>query len=231
MKTVSTSRWAFQAPVVVAFCVLPGILSARALDLDAVLAKMDQSAASFHAAQADFTWTYVNSVVNDTIEQTGKIAIERSGGEIKMFAEIDPPEAEQVLFSGGKIQIYRQKLGTIDVYDASNHHDEVESFLGLGFGSSGAEIRRSFEANFAGEEKVGDVNTAKLELTPKAENIRNHFPQIVLWIDLERGIAVQQKLIEKNQSYRLAKYSNIRPKISDRAFRLKTSGKVTTTTH
>jgi outer membrane lipoprotein-sorting protein len=234
MKTVSTSRCGLRAPVLGALCLLAGMLrAATPMDLDSILAKMDRSAASFRAASADFNWTLVNSVVNDKFEQTGRIFFERRGGETRMFADIDPPDAEQVLFSGGKIQVYKQKLGTVDVYDTGTHRDEVETFLQLGFGSSGSEMQKSFDVKYDGEEKIGDVLAAKLELTPKSENIRNHFPQILLWINPENGISVQQKFIEKNDSYRLARYSNIRltQKISDKVFKLKTSGKITTTTH
>ncbi|MBO0910880.1 MAG: outer membrane lipoprotein carrier protein LolA [Acidobacteria bacterium] len=234
MKIVSTSPCGLQAPVLGVLFVLAGLLrAATPMDLDSVLAKMDRTAAGFRAAQADFNWTLVNSVVNDKFEQSGRIYFERRGGEIRMFAEIEPPDAEQVLFSGGKIQVYKQKLGTVDVYDTGTHRDEAETFLVLGFGSSGAELQKSFDVKYGGEEKIGEVLAAKLELTPKSENIRNHFPEILLWIDPENGISVQQKLIEKNDSYRLARYSNIRltQKISDKVFKLKTSGKITTTTH
>jgi len=213
---------------------LTGVLQAATpMDRDSILEKMDRTAAGFRAVHADFNWTTVNSVVNDRMEQTGRIYLERHGGETRMFAEFDPPDAEQVLFSDGKIQIYKQRLGTVDVYDAGTHREEAETFLRLGFGTSGAEMRQSFEVKYAGEEKVGNVVAAKLELTPKSENIRNHFPQIVLWIDPESGFSVQQKLIEKNDSYRLARYTNIQPtqKMSDKVFKLKKSGNVTTTTH
>jgi outer membrane lipoprotein-sorting protein len=202
-------------------------------DLDSILDKMDRTAAGFRAAHADFNWTLMNSVVNDKFEQTGRIYFKRSNGATKMFAEIDPPDAEQVLYSGGKFKIYKQKLGTVDIYEAGTHRDEAETLLVLGFGSSGAEIRKSFDVKYAGEEEVGDVLAAKLELTPKSESIRNHFPEILLWIDPEKGISIQQKLIEKNDSYRLARYSNIRlnENLSDKVFKLKTSGKITITNH
>jgi outer membrane lipoprotein-sorting protein len=234
MKAVSTSRCGFQAPLLVAILLLTGVLrAATPTDLDSILAKMDRTAAGFRGAHADFNWTMVNSVVNDRFEQTGRIYFERRGGEAKMFADIDPPDAEQVLYSGGKIQIYKQKLGTVDVFNAGTHREEAETFLGLGFGSSGAELRKSFDVTYAGEEKVGDVVAAKLELTPKSESVRNEFPQILLWINPQNGISVQQKLIQKNDSYKLARYSNIRltQKISDKVFKLRTSGRITTTTH
>ena len=85
-------------------------------------------------------------------------------------------------------------------------------------------MRKSFDVNYAGEEKIGGAVATKLELTPKSESMRSQFPEILLWIDPENGISIQQKLIEKNDSYKLARYSNIRlnQKISDKVFKLKT---------
>ncbi len=70
------------------------------------------------------------------------------------------------------------------------------------------------------------MNTAKLELIPKSERIRNIFAKIWLWIDPTRGISVQQQFIEPSGDYRLAKYSDIKlnQKIPDGTFKLKPPG-------
>jgi outer membrane lipoprotein-sorting protein len=49
----------------------------------------------------------------------------------------------------------------------------------------------------------------------------------MLWIDLDRGISVQQKLMQTQGDYRLAKYSAIKvnTKINNDIFRLKTTGR------
>lgn len=219
------------APV---FALSAPVFATSQTDLDTVLAKMDQAASKFRTAQADFSWTMFNSVVNEMDDkETGKIYFERSGNQTKMAADILTPEKKEVVFSGGKIEIYQPKLDTVDVYDPGAHREEFETFLVLGFGSSGEEMRKSFEVKYVQEETIDAVSTAKLELTPKAENIKQHFPQIVLWIDLQRGVSVQQKLVEANESYRLAKYSNIQldQKIPERVFKIKMSNKTKTVNH
>jgi outer membrane lipoprotein-sorting protein len=83
---------------------------------------------------------------------------------------------------------------------------------------------------YVGSEKLGNVNTAKLDLVPKSQKIRNTFAHIVLWIDPAQGVSVQQQLFEPSGDYRLAKYSNIQinQKIPDSMFKLKTTGKTKT---
>lgn len=203
-------------------------------DLDSVLQKLDQTAENFRSAQANFTWTTFNSVVNEAENpQTGKIYFERTGSETKMAAHLDPPDSEQIIFSDGKIEIYKKRLETVDVYNAGAHREEFETFLVLGFGSSGSEMRKAFDVKYQGNEKIDGVDTAKLDLVPKAENARNHFTEIILWIDLQRGISLQQKLMEPNGDYRLAKYSaiDLKRKIPAKVFKLETSGKTTITNH
>jgi len=203
-------------------------------DLQSVLSKMDQTAANFRTAQASFTWSTFNAVINDFDDkQTGTIYFRRSGNQIKMAADISAPASKQVLFADGKIQMYQPKPDTLDVYNAGAHREEFETFLVLGFGSSGEEMQKSFDVKYGGDEQIDGADTAKLALTPKAENIRNRFPQIILWIDPQKGVSVQQKLVETNGDYRLAKYSDIRlgEKISDKVFKLKTTPRTVITNH
>lgn len=207
---------------------------AAAVPLESVLQKMDQTAQEFRTAQANFTWTVFNQVINDVAEkESGKIYFRRTPHDTQMAAHIEQPDFREIVFSQGKIQIYQPKIETVDVIDASAHREEFETFLVLGFGSSGDSIKKSFTVKDAGEESVDGIRAQKLELTPTAEKIRQQFPKIVLWIDPERGLSVQQKLIEANGDYRLAKYSDIRmnQKLSDGVFRLKTTGKTKTVTH
>jgi outer membrane lipoprotein-sorting protein len=222
-------------PLVLAACLFARSASAApAMDLTAVLAKMDQTAAEFHTADAEFTWTTYNSVVNEVDStQTGKIYFERSNNEVKMSATLSSPDAEQVVFSEGKIQVYKPQLGTVDVYPAGAHRDQFETFLVLGFLSSGEAVQNSFELKYQGPDQVDQIEAAKLDLTPKADDVKRHFPEIVLWINPENGISIQQKLIENGGDYRLAKYSNIHlgRKFPASVFKLKTHGHPTITNH
>lgn len=213
--------------------VLPAIAAPDA-GLENLLSKLDETAAKFHTAEAKFTWIMFNSVINDIAEtQNGTIYFRRTTRDTQMASYIDKPDTKQVIFSEGKIKIYQPKTAVVDEYDASAHREEFETFLVLGFGSSGQDMRKSFDVTYGGEEKIDGVDTAKLELVPKSDKIKQHFTQIILWIDPQRGISVQQKLLEPNGDYRLAKYSDIQlnQKIPDKVFKLKTSDKTKVVTH
>jgi outer membrane lipoprotein-sorting protein len=98
----------------------------------------------------------------------------------------------------------------------------------LGFGGRGHDLLKSFDVRYLGEEKADGLDTEKLELVPKAVNVRNNIDHIILWIDPARGISVQQQFFfGSSGDFRLAKYSDIKvnEKIPDTVFKLKTTNK------
>ncbi|HTC49127.1 MAG TPA: outer membrane lipoprotein carrier protein LolA [Candidatus Aquilonibacter sp.] len=195
--------------------------------LDSVLKKMDDASAHFQAAQADFVFDQYQKVVDEHDTQKGTVYYRRAGQQIEMMADFKEPEQKFVLYKDGKLQIYEPKIEQVMQYSAGANRDQVESFLVLGFGGSGQDLKKSFDVTFQGEETVDNIPTAMLQLIPKSEKTRGNFPRIILWIDLSNGISVQQKLVQTQGDYRVAKYSavNLHPKIGNDVFRLKTSGK------
>jgi outer membrane lipoprotein-sorting protein len=206
---------------------LHSLAAAQAPTLESVLQKMDTAAASFQSAQADFVWDQYQRVVAETDTQKGTVYYRRTGKAIEMMAEIREPDRKFVLYKDGKLQVYQPKIEQVMEYTAGANQQEVESFLVLGFGGSGQDLKKGFEVSFQGEEPIDNVATARLQLIPKSEKIRGNFPEIILWIDLSRGISLQQKLMQSQGDYRLAKYSGIKipAKMGNDVFRLKTTGK------
>ncbi len=196
---------------------------------------MDSAAASFRTTQAEFEWDRYEKVINEVDDiQSGTIYYRRVGKEgnkdIEMKADIVKPDRKYVLFSDGKIRMYLPKPDQVTVYDSGKNRSDYETYLVLGFGGSGEDLRKAFDVTYLGPETISGVATAKIQLVPKSEKVRGTFKQILLWIDLERGISVQQQFFEPQGDYRLAKYSAIRinEKIPDEVFKLKTTSKTQT---
>ena len=208
--------------------------------LDAVLKKMDAAAANFRTTRADVEWDRYEKVIDEVDDvQTGEIYYRRAGKEIEMKIDIKmdggtlaklKSEPKYVLLRAGKISVYQPKPDQVTVYDLGKNSADFESYLALGFGSSGQDLVKTFDLTYLGPETLNGVATAKLKLVPKSERVRNNFKQILLWIDTERGISVQQQFFEPQGDYRLAKYSAIRvnEKINNDVFQLKTTGKTST---
>jgi len=202
--------------------------------LEAALKKMDEAAANFHTTQADFEWDRYEKVIDEVDDiQSGTIYYRRNGKEVEMKADINKPDQKFVLFTNGKIQVFLPKPNQLTVHDSGNNRAEIEAYLVLGFGGSGQDLTKAFTVTYEGAETIGDVPTAKLKLVPKSDKVRNNFQEILLWIDLNRGISVQQKFTDPQGDYRLAKYFSVRinEKISNDVFQLKTNKNTQTITH
>jgi outer membrane lipoprotein-sorting protein len=143
------------------------------------------------------------------------------------MADFKEPDQKFVLYKDGRLQVYQPKIEQVLEYAAGANHQEFESLLVLGFGGSGKDLEKSFDVTYQGEETIENIPTARLLLIPKSEKVRGNLPQIILWIDLDRGVSVQQKLMQTQGDYRLATYSAIKvpAKINGDVFRLKTTGK------
>ncbi len=211
--------------------------------LDSVLKKMDAVAAGFTSAQADFEWDRYEKVIDEVDDvQTGIIYYRRSGTKVEVMADIrkDGPDRDElkpqpkyVLFSDDEIQIYQPGPNQLTVYNLGKNGSDFESYLVLvGFGASGQDLEKQFEVTYVGTELAQGVSAAKLQLIPRSEKVRNTFKQIFLWIDLDRGISVQQKLVTPQDDSRLTKYSNIKlnEPIKNEVFQLKTNKKTQTST-
>jgi len=199
----------------------------QAPTLDSVLKKMDATAASFQSAEADFVWDQYQKVVDETDTQKGTIYYRRAGKNIEMMAEIKEPDRKFVLYKEGKVQVYQPKIEQVMQYSTGGNQSDVESYLVLGFGGSGQDLEKAYEVTLQGQETIDGILTAKLQLIPKSEKVRSYFTKILLWIDLSRGISVQQQFMQPQGDYRLTKYSSIRipAKISNDVFQLKTTKK------
>jgi len=199
----------------------------QAPTLDSVLKKMDEAAATFRTIQADFVWDQYQKVVDETDTQKGTVYYRRAGKEIEMMAQIKEPDAKFVLYKDSKLQVYQPKIEQVIVYPTTANRNEIESYLVLGFGGSGEDLKQSFDVSYIGAETVGGIATGKLQLIPKSAKFRDNISKILLWIDLSRGISVQQQFFQGQGDYRLAKYSSIRlnEKLGNEVFRLKTNGK------
>jgi outer membrane lipoprotein-sorting protein len=198
--------------------------------LDRVLNQMDTAARNFRTTEASFVTDQYYKVIKDIDEsarQKGRIYFRREGSETQMAADFVEPEKKYVLYSGGKIQVYRPKIDEVDEYNAGKNRSDVEGYLVLGFGGGGHDLLKSYDVKFLGPETVNGIAAEKLELTPRSPRLRNIFAHILLWIDPARGVSVQQQFFEPSGDYRLAKYSEIQinQRLPDHAFKLKTTGK------
>jgi outer membrane lipoprotein-sorting protein len=184
-----------------------------AADLEGVLASMDEAAASFTGVRAKVEKTAFTAIINENDVERGEMWVlkvsGRSGG-IRMRVEFTDPAPRSVAMAGRKAEIYYPKIKTVHEYDLNRLRDAVEQFLLLGFGTRGRDLRKDYTVRLAGEEEVGGMKAAKLELVPKDRKARERLPRAELWIAEPGGYPVQQKFYWPADDTHTISYSEVK---------------------
>lgn len=187
--------------------------------LEDLLQQLDTEAKSFRALSANVERTKVTVVVNDRSTETGLILVR---GDDKMLLELNPPDGRIILRDGGKLSVYNPKAKQVDEYDLGKHRALVDQFLLLGFGSSGNDLKKGYLVTLQGEQTIDKKRVFLLDLTPKADKVREQFSKIQLWIDQATWLPVRQKFLETGSGdYLEINYTNLlrNPKIPDSRFK------------
>lgn len=203
--------------------------SASNADLDKVLAQMDAAAAKFHSAQAKFQWDQFERVVSSTDTQAGVIYFLRSGATTQVAADIltydGQPAKKTIVFRDGMLKFYQPQINQMTVIRAGDKQDQFESYLALGFGGSGSDLKKSWNITYQGMETIDGVQTAKLDLVSKVASERNTISHLTIWVDPTRAISLKQIMFEPSGDSRTAYYRDIayNKKISSSVFKIKTN--------
>jgi outer membrane lipoprotein-sorting protein len=225
------SRW------VAGFVVLTGLLLSAPVrstfaadDLASVLSKLDSASLTFKSAQADVNWDNVQiAPIEETDKQVGTAIFERKNGQLRMALRIKTyngkPVPKDMVYANSVFKLYEPLQKQIQVFKAGSNTAKINSMLTLGFGGSGKDLQKSWNVTYAGTEQVDGKPAAKLELVPRDESMKNNFPRLLLWVDMENGIALKQQRFDTSGNYNVVSYHNIRlngPVPSD-AFEIKTA--------
>ena len=200
-------------------------------DLNHVLTQLDAAAAKFHSAKADFQWDQFERVVSSTDTQAGVIYFEGSGASTRVAIDIETadgqPAKKTIVYSSGLLQFFQPEIDQMTVFHAGEKQAQYESYLTLGFGGSGSDLKKSWNITYQGMETIDGVQTAKLDLVSKDPSVRANFSHVTIWVDPTRAVSLKQILYEPSGDTRTAYYKNIEynKKVSSSVFKIKTDSK------
>jgi outer membrane lipoprotein-sorting protein len=210
------------ALVFVAAC---SVVSAQSCDLTKTLAQMDTASAQFKSLQADFVWDEFQAVVQEDDDQSGTIYFVRHGGSTSVAANIQKPAVKKLTFDGSELIIYTPGPNEELIYSAAKNKDQVEGFLTLGFGGSGADLKKNWDVTCAGMETIAGTPTVKLALISKEDSVRNMFSKVTIWVDPTRAISLKQVFEQPSGDKRTNTFTNIKENaaINPGVFKIKTA--------
>jgi outer membrane lipoprotein-sorting protein len=163
------------------------------------------------------------AVLNESTEANADARLKKTKNGTVGVLEFGDPDPRVVHFSGKTLEIFYPKAKTLEVYDTGKNAAALDQFILLGFGTSGADLRKNYDLKLDASETVGGVRTSHLELAPKAEDARKMVTRIDLWIPEGQNTPLQEKLLEPSKNYQVITYSDVKinPVIPDAEFELK----------
>jgi outer membrane lipoprotein-sorting protein len=189
--------------------------------LTAVLAQLDASSQKFKSARANFVSENYESIVKETTVQTGITYFERNNGSIEIGTVVmapkkspaDKDKIDKILqYKNDVGQLFDLSIDQIRVMNAGKQ-GTAQTFLTLGFGSSGKDLARSWDIKYLGSETLSDdgqpVKTEKLDLVSKDEGVRNNYTHIVIWVDPVRDVTLRQVFETPSHDRRTVNNSHI----------------------
>jgi outer membrane lipoprotein-sorting protein len=192
-----------------------GLLStapARAQDLASVLAKLDSAAKNFHTTTATFEFDTVQTdPIPDTDVQKGAVYYQRNGTTFQMAAHLrernNHPAATAYIISGGVVRL--SDTGKESDAKTYNQASKYESYLRLGFGASGADLRDKWDIKYLDKETIDGIATDKLELVAKDPNVLKLFVKVTIWLDTAHAVSLKQVFDEPDGTTRICNYTKI----------------------
>ncbi len=190
-------------------CALLCASSLPAESTDAIVARMNEQAASFKGLSAHVNITTYTKVIDDKTDESGTLEMQRSSvKDLRVLLTLTSGSDSHIVFLAHNMaRVLEGK--TIKDYDLGKNATLVDQFLLLGFGGSGKDLMDNYDINNAGTQKISDEETTHLVLLPKNPQVKEKLQKAELWIPVGKAYPIQQQFIEPNGNYRLTTYSNV----------------------
>jgi outer membrane lipoprotein-sorting protein len=178
---------------------------------DEILRRMDLTAASFGHMTAKVEKIKYTAVLKDSEKESGDIRLARlKGGKLEMRIDFTQPNVRSLEYFDKKMQIFYPKIRTVQIFDVGKFDTMVRSMLAIGFGTSTAELKKSYEVKVAGEALIDGRKTIRVELLPTKEDARQHVKRIELWLLESDASPVRQKMTQPSGDYEMVTYRDMK---------------------
>lgn len=184
---------------------------ARADSLDAVLNRMDQAAAKFRSLTANVRHTDYTDVLSDTSVEEGTFKmLKHAKTGVILLGDFTGKDARTVWISGNQAKVYYPKANTVDIYDTRKFTKSADLLILVGFGTTKAELEKTYNISLGGTETIGTTKTTRIDLNPKSAEAKKLFNVIQLWIPDGGANPIQEKVLsgKDNKDYKLFQFSN-----------------------
>jgi outer membrane lipoprotein-sorting protein len=195
----------------------------NAAPLDDILARMDTAAKAFKSYSADLKRLDYIKAADDKYETIGSMRLQRTKSGVAGIMDFTSGPDHYILhLTGSQFERFLPKANEVHVINLRKSANMVDQFLLLGFATSREELKRDYDIQLGGAEKLASVQTSHIVLRPKSTETLKVVKTIELWIPDGGGNPIQQKGTEATGNYQLATFSNVvlNPTLPPSAFEL-----------
>jgi len=183
-------------------------------NLQALLTRMDKAASGFKAMTAQVTYVTHTDALNEDDTEIGTAVMQKvQSGEVGGLVEFTSPDPHTVHFEKRRLEIYRPKIKQLEVYDLEKNGEQLDKFVMIGFGTSGAELAKDYDMTILGVEplKGQPARFVHARLIPKSAEARQYMKSLELWIP-EQGdpYPEREKILQPSGDYLLISYSDLK---------------------
>lgn len=178
--------------------------------VEAILARMDQTASTFHTMTANVQLIEYYAILSDTTTENGALKMQRKGNDIRAILDFSGvSDARIIAFLGKIVRIYYTKLNTYQDFEVGKNAQMLNQYLLLGFGSSGKDLAQGYDITSEGPATVNGQTTTKLQLIPKDASVKQRLTKVEVWIPDNAAYPIEQQFYEPSGNYRKVTYTNI----------------------
>jgi outer membrane lipoprotein-sorting protein len=162
-------------------------------------------------------------VLNSDDKESGTVYMKKTGSSVQGLMNTILPDPKTSVFSGREVQIYYPNMQQVDIYDTGKNGEQLEQFLTLGFGTSAADLQKTYDIKVLPAENINGEKAVHLQLIPKSEEAKKMISKVELWIG-EHDYPIREKIYESSGNYHLVSYSDVQinsPSFKDQDVQIK----------
>jgi outer membrane lipoprotein-sorting protein len=180
--------------------------------LQQVIERMDKAAAEFKSMRAHVTYVTHTDILNEDNTETGTAVMKKVRlGEVQGLVDFVTPDKKTITFEKRRVQVYFPKIKTLQIFELDKYGEQVDKFVMIGFGNSGTELAKDYDMTVLGSEAVNGVPAIRVQLMPKAADVRQYVTKVELWIPEEGDpYPLRERISQPSNDYRIASYSDLK---------------------
>jgi outer membrane lipoprotein-sorting protein len=166
-----------------------GLRSLEGTELGDLLERFDRAQAELETFEADFRETREDGLFADPLVLAGHLYLEKPERILWAYRE---PEARYFLLEGRILTAWYPEQGFAERQNVRKHGKRLRRMVGLG--ETSEDLVRNNEVSLLARSELEGAK--ELVLVPRNRRLREHLPEVRLWVDEETALPVQVRYLQ-----------------------------------